>query len=115
MPAIENHHARSLTPDADHEGQPSGWWAGCPSTRESAELARRRLAEAIVKENVDRDQLTIRADRGSLRASSNLTCPVHCAWFAHDRRIWDPVLLCQPGSRLSSHCCWCSRWQGVDL
>jgi putative transposase len=39
------------------------------ANRESAELARRLLEETIVKEGVDRDQLTIHADRGTSMAS----------------------------------------------
>jgi putative transposase len=39
------------------------------ANRESAELARRLLEETILKEGVDRDQLTIHADRGTSMAS----------------------------------------------
>ena len=43
-----------------------GWMV---ATRESAELAERLLAETIAKQGVQRDQLTIHADRGSSMAS----------------------------------------------
>ncbi len=43
-----------------------GWMV---ATRESKELAERLLADTIAKQNIDRDQLTIHADRGSSMAS----------------------------------------------
>ncbi len=43
-----------------------GWMV---ATRESKELAERLLGETIAKQNIDRDQLTIHADRGSSMAS----------------------------------------------
>lgn len=43
-----------------------GWML---ATRESKELAERLLADTIAKQNIDRDQLTIHADRGSSMAS----------------------------------------------
>ena len=43
-----------------------GWMV---ATRESADLAERLLAETIAKQDVQRDQLTIHADRGSSMAS----------------------------------------------
>lgn len=43
-----------------------GWMV---ATRESKELAERLLAETIAKQNTERDQLTIHADRGSSMAS----------------------------------------------
>src|SRR5680860_562924 len=43
-----------------------GWMV---ATRESKELAERLLAVTIAKQNIDRDQLTIHADRGSSMAS----------------------------------------------
>jgi len=43
-----------------------GWML---ATRESKELAERLLAETIAKQHIDRDQLTIHADRGSSMAS----------------------------------------------
>jgi putative transposase len=43
-----------------------GWML---ATRESAALAERLLADTIVKQGVDRGQLTIHADRGSSMAS----------------------------------------------
>jgi len=43
-----------------------GWMV---AARESAELAERLLADTIAKQNVDRAQLTIHADRGSSMAS----------------------------------------------
>lgn len=39
------------------------------ATRESKELAERLLGDSIAKQNIDRDQLTIHADRGSSMAS----------------------------------------------
>jgi putative transposase len=44
-----------------------GWMV---ATRESKELAERLLAETIAKQHIDRDQLTIHADRGSSMASN---------------------------------------------
>jgi putative transposase len=49
--------------DAQH---PVGWMV---ASRESAVLAERLIAEAVRKQNVDRDQLTLHADRGSSMAS----------------------------------------------
>jgi putative transposase len=43
-----------------------GWML---ATRESKELAERLLGDTIAKQNIDRDQLTIHADRGSSMAS----------------------------------------------
>ena len=43
-----------------------GWMV---ATKESKELAERLLADTIAKQNIDRDQLTIHADRGSSMAS----------------------------------------------
>lgn len=43
-----------------------GWMV---ATRESAELAERLLGETIAKQDIDRDQLSIHADRGSSMAS----------------------------------------------
>ncbi len=43
-----------------------GWML---ATKESKELAERLLAETITKQHIDRDQLTIHADRGSSMAS----------------------------------------------
>jgi len=43
-----------------------GWMV---ASRESAALAERLLAETIVKQGIDRDQLTIHADRGTSMAS----------------------------------------------
>jgi len=43
-----------------------GWMV---ATRESKELAERLLGDTIAKQNIDRDQLTIHADRGSSMAS----------------------------------------------
>jgi transposase InsO family protein len=41
--------------------------------RESAELAEQLLADTIAKDGVDRDQLTIHADRGTSMASKTVT------------------------------------------
>ena len=43
-----------------------GWMV---ASRDSAALAERLLAETIVKQGIDRDQLTIHADRGTSMAS----------------------------------------------
>jgi putative transposase len=45
---------------------PVGWMV---ASRESAVLAERLIADAVAKQHVDRDQLTLHADRGSSMAS----------------------------------------------